>query len=104
MRKISFAIAICLTQIALAGQAQVKPPEAKSDIVPGTEWQLAKPESVGFSSTRLEALRAWVKTDDTSSMMVIVRGRAIFSYGDISHSSRVYSVRKSILGMLYGNY
>jgi hypothetical protein len=37
-------------------------------------------------------------------MMVIVRGRAIFSYGDVSHSSRVYSVRKSVLGMLYGNY
>jgi CubicO group peptidase (beta-lactamase class C family) len=104
MRKISLVIAICLTQIALAAPAQVKPPEAKSDIVPGAEWQLAKPESVGFSSSRLEALRAWVKTDDTSSMMVIVRGRAIFSYGDVSHSSRVYSVRKSILGMLYGNY
>jgi CubicO group peptidase (beta-lactamase class C family) len=96
-------VAVCVMQAALA-TAQVSPPEARSDIVPGAEWQVAKPESVGFSSSRLEGLRGWVKTDDTSSMMVVVRGRAIFTYGDVSHSSRVFSVRKSVLGMLYGNY
>jgi CubicO group peptidase (beta-lactamase class C family) len=96
-------VAVCLMLAALAA-AQVSPPEAKSDIVPGAEWQAVKPESVGFSSSRLEGLRGWVKTGDTSSMMVVVRGRAIFSFGDVSRSSRVFSVRKSILGMLYGNY
>jgi len=33
-----------------------------------------------------------------------VQGRVIFSYGDLSHTSKIASVRKSILGMLYGNY
>ncbi len=36
--------------------------------------------------------------------MVIVQGRVIFSYGDVSHPSNVASVRKSVLGMLYGKY
>jgi CubicO group peptidase (beta-lactamase class C family) len=94
---------VCLLQAALAS-AQVSPPDAKSDIVPGAEWQIVNAESLGFSSSRLEGLRGWVKTDDTSSMMVVVRGRVIFTYGDVSHSSRVFSVRKSVLGMLYGNY
>jgi CubicO group peptidase (beta-lactamase class C family) len=96
-------LVVCLLQAALAS-AQVSPPESKSDIVPGAEWQIVNPESVGFSSARLDGLRGWVKTDDTSSMMVVVRGRVIFTYGDVSHSSRVFSVRKSVLGMLYGNY
>ena len=105
MQRVFLTIAICLLQIASSvARAQVAPPEAKSDVVPGAEWQIAKPESVGFSSSRLEAVRGWVATDQTSSMMVIVRGRLIFSYGDVSHSSRVFSVRKSVLGMLYGNY
>jgi CubicO group peptidase (beta-lactamase class C family) len=32
----------------------------------------------------------------------VVQGRIIFSYGDIAHASSVASVRKSVLGMLYG--
>ena len=96
-------VSICLTS-SVYGVAQIEPPEATSEIVPGVQWAVGKPESLGFSSPRLEALRAWVKTQNTSSMMVVVRGRVIFSYGDVGHSSRVFSVRKSILGMLYGNY
>jgi CubicO group peptidase (beta-lactamase class C family) len=35
-------------------------------------------------------------------MMVIVQGRVLFSYGDVSHTSKIASVRKSVLNMLYG--
>lgn len=71
-------------------------------VVPGKDWQTAVPEAVGFSSAKLEALRAWVKTQDTGSMMVLSHGRVIFSYGDVAHTSKIASVRKSVLGMLYG--
>lgn len=37
-------------------------------------------------------------------MQVSVRGRVIFEYGDLQHVSKVASVRKSILAMLYGKY
>ncbi len=74
------------------------------DVVPGAEWQQVAPESVGYSSAMFEALREWVKTQDTTSMMVVVQGRVIFSYGDVTRTSKVASVRKSILGMLYGKY
>jgi CubicO group peptidase (beta-lactamase class C family) len=49
-------------------------------------------------------MRGWLKTQATGSMMVIVGGRVIFSYGDVTHTSKVASVRKSVLGMLYGKY
>jgi len=79
-------------------------PRIVGDVVPGVEWQQTSPESVGYSSTKLEAMRAWLKTQDTGSMMVVVQGRVIFSYGDVSHTSKIASCRKSVLGMLYGKY
>ena len=72
------------------------------EVVPGAEWQQTSPESVGYSGAKLEAVRGWLKTQDTGSMMVIVQGRVIFSYGDVSHTSKIASVRKSVLDMLYG--
>jgi CubicO group peptidase (beta-lactamase class C family) len=72
--------------------------------VPGADWERAKPEAFGYSSARLEALRGWLKTQQTTAMLVVVHGKIIFEYGDLSLSSKVASVRKSVLSMLYGNY
>lgn len=76
----------------------------KGDAVPGAEWQTALPESLGYSSKKLEVLRQWVSTQDTASMMVVVQGRVVFSYGDVTHPSKIASARKSVLSMLYGKY
>ena len=40
----------------------------------------------------------------TTSMMVVVDGKQLFGYGALDRPSIVYSVRKSILAMLYGRY
>lgn len=70
-----------------------------------TDWpRWDRPEAAGFSSSRLEALRTWLKTDDTTAMMVVVGGKSLFQYGDLSHVSYLASVRKSILAILYGKY
>lgn len=97
-------IAVVLALVASGMEAQTKPTRIMDDVVPGTEWLSVSPESVGYSNTQLEALRAWVKTQDTMSMMIVTHGRVIFSYGDVSHASKIASVRKSVLSMLYGNY
>ena len=80
-------------------QAQEKAPPT-----PGAAWITVKPESVGYSSRRLEALRAWLATGDTAAMTIVVRGQQIFRYGKPDLVSKVASVRKSILAMLYGKY
>ncbi|MBV9678865.1 MAG: serine hydrolase [Acidobacteriaceae bacterium] len=64
----------------------------------------ATPESQGYSSTRLEVLRAWLHTGPTTAMMVLANGKVIFSYGDVTHVSKIASVRKSILSILMGKY
>lgn len=73
-------------------------------VQPGAEWSRVKPEAAGFSSAKLEALRGWLRTQQTTAMMLVYRGHVIFEYGDVKRVSKIASVRKSILAMLYGNY
>ena len=99
--------AVGVVMVGLSAQVcpgQEPPKVVSGDVVPAAERQQAKPESVGFSSAKFEALRAWLKTQATTAMMVVVQGRVIFAYGDLSHVSKVASVRKSVLDMLYGKY
>src|SRR5262249_471230 len=80
-------------------------PRRTQAFIPGKEWEsIDRPESVGFSSKRLEALRPWLQSLDTTGMMVIVGGRSLFTYGDLKHLSYLASGRKSVLSLLYGRY
>jgi CubicO group peptidase (beta-lactamase class C family) len=88
--------------VALAAAAESSAQEAP--VVPGATWTRAKPETVGFSGARLEALRAWAAAGDTTAMVIVVDGRLIFEQGDTALVSKVASVRKSILALLYGSY
>ena len=95
--------AVVLLSFVLAPVAGQTP--AAAPVFPGADWErIAKPESVGYSSARLEGLRAWLASLDTTSMFVSVGGRALFEYGDVTHLSYLASVRKSVLAMLYGKY
>jgi len=107
MRKLLvFAILTFILRAAVVAQTSAPAPPASGDTsrVPGDEWERAKPESMGYSTARFEALRAWLKTEQTAATMIVVHGKVIFEYGDLSHTSKVASVRKSVLSMLYGNY
>ena len=70
-------------------------------VLPGVEWEHASPESEGFSSARLEALRALLKTHQTDAMMIVSRGHVVFEYGNTALVSNLASVRKSVLDLLY---
>jgi CubicO group peptidase (beta-lactamase class C family) len=90
---------------AQVGPTPILPPQGFDDghgyVVPGTEWAHATPESEGFSAARLDALRAFLKSHQTDAMMVISRGHVVFEYGDTKLVSKVASVRKSILDLLF---
>ena len=101
------ALLVVAAACCIAGgwQAEAQGPGDDDDSrVPGVAWTTVKPETIGYSSPRLESLRSWLKTLDTKAMLVAVHGQVIFEYGDVSHASKVASVRKSVLSMLYGNY
>jgi CubicO group peptidase (beta-lactamase class C family) len=98
--RLSLLLVTCFCASQSKGYAEEHKPA-----FPGADWErIGKPESIGYSSAKLEALRAWLKTQDTTSLVVSVGGRILFEYGDVKHVSVVASVRKSILAMLYGKY
>ncbi|MBM3746888.1 MAG: serine hydrolase [Acidobacteria bacterium] len=100
----SLPVLILVSCLLLAGPLTAQT-QAGSKVFPGESWErIEKPESVGYSSARLEALRGWLKSLDTTAMVVVVGGRSLFEYGDLSHLSYLASVRKSVLAMLYGKY
>jgi CubicO group peptidase (beta-lactamase class C family) len=105
--KVSAAVFAAAWLVVGGYHAEAQGPAASADDltrVPLATWTSVKPESVGYSSARLESLRSWLKTLDTKAMLVVVHGQVIFEYGDVAHASKVASVRKSVLSMLYGNY
>lgn len=80
-------------------------PVAPSPVFPAAEWQpVPSPEAAGYDGTRLGTLGGYLKTLDTSGLLVIVGGRVLYHWGDLQALSYVASVRKSILAILYGNY
>src|SRR5215471_14430677 len=89
--------------LALCGALVVHSEELKP-VFPGANWERVKPEAVSISSARFEVLRSWLKAQKTTAMMIVVGGRSAFEYGDLTKVSKVASVRKSILAMLYGKY
>ena len=99
MRRTASVIAIFLFCMPWCGSCQpAATPQA------AFSWQRAAPESQGYSRARLEALRAWPKTEPTTALMVIVHGKVVFEYGDVTKVSKIASVRKSLMAMMMGKY
>ena len=78
-----------------------------SNVVPGETWEsYASAGKAGFSDDGLETLREAADAGNTHSMMIIRKGKVVFSYGDVAQTEGTYlaSVRKSILTMLMGEH
>jgi CubicO group peptidase (beta-lactamase class C family) len=77
-------------------------------VFPGEEWEFVprgQLGSYGWSNEGLQAARAFVRDSANSTGIVVVdRGRIVFTYGDIEELSYIASCRKSILAMLYGDW
>ncbi len=92
----------CLLLLVLAGTV---PAAAQEAVFPGAEWErIADPSSVGYDAERLAELPAYLRTLDSTALMVVVGGRVLFSYGDLDTLTYLASCRKSVLAMLYGRY
>lgn len=84
---------------------QVNPSGGAPHFFPTQSWEgVAAPETVGYDSQRLKAVEEYVRTLNTTGLLVVVGGRVLVEYGDTRQLSYLASVRKSILAMLFGNY
>jgi CubicO group peptidase (beta-lactamase class C family) len=72
---------------------------------PGKSWEVVKKaEDLGYSSAKLADARAYAETIQTAAVMVVVGGRVLTQWGNVSEKYLTHSVRKSFLSGLYGKY
>jgi CubicO group peptidase (beta-lactamase class C family) len=70
---------------------------------PGKSWERAvDPEQVGWAAEKLKAAREYAATLDTAAVMVVVGGVVLDEWGETARRFNVHSIRKSLLGALYG--
>jgi CubicO group peptidase (beta-lactamase class C family) len=70
-------------------------------VFPGVNWER---ETNALSTETIREADAYVRTLDTTGLMVVQHGRVIYEYGDVARLSYLASARKSVLSMLYGRY
>jgi len=70
-----------------------------------TTWmQYREPEEAGFSSPLLSEAYNKFNEMNTSSFMVIYRGKVLVAWGDVSRRYMAHSIRKSFMSAMYGIY
>ena len=72
---------------------------------PAATWgEPTSAEASGWSRERLQAADRVAASLGTDAWLVVHRGALVHRYGDIARPLNVYSVRKSVLDVLYGVY
>lgn len=72
---------------------------------PGVSWEEIPDSELGSTCRDdLKTARDYVRTLDTTALMAVQDGRVLLSEGPVETVSIVFSVRKSVLSMLYGKY
>jgi len=65
-------------------------------------FSYAEPESMGFSTERLELLTSHLEKSGASSMLLMVEGKVIYEWGETDRKHTIHSIRKCLLNSLYG--
>ncbi len=115
-KNLGVLVAFAAVSTAASAAGQDRPPRrpagtlpdagvAGSPVLPVERWEtVAAPASVGYSPARLDGVRALLRTMNTTGFMAIVGGRVLLQHGDVERLSPLFSARKSVTSMLYGNY
>jgi CubicO group peptidase (beta-lactamase class C family) len=90
--------------LAVPAAAQVR----NDPVYPGATWESvarADLEAYGWDGAALRRTRDFIRDSAyTTGLVVVDRGRVVFTYGDVEELSYLASARKSILAMLYGKW
>ena len=97
-----FLLLLLLLLLAVPAAAQV----STAPVYPGEHWDYVGRQDLGaygWDAAKLRTVRDFIRDSaNTTGLVVVDRGRVVFTYGDIQELSYLASCRKSILAMLYG--
>lgn len=93
------AVLLLASVLASGGLASASP----GDFVPGKTWvRASSPEALGWRSAGLAAARAYSNQIGSAAVMIIQDGVVVDEWGNVAEPQRMRSIRKSLLGGLYG--
>jgi len=69
-----------------------------------TELATINPQVVGFSPEKLDTVRQFLEANGSAAFLGLYDGKIFFSWGEIHEKYPVHSIRKPLLGALYGIY
>lgn len=102
-QKLSFVLLLCFAALFFLTAKQSS--GIPQGIFPGKSWEkISLPESVGWSSEKLEKAREYSRRIKTAGVMIIYKGKILKQWGETTRKFRCHSVRKSFLSALYGIY
>jgi len=101
-----FAAGLAAVFLLLAGACTSSPAgHADEAVFPLSSWEaIPRSQRSAACGRELDATRAYLKTLDTTALTAVQDGRVLFSEGPVDAVSIVFSVRKSLLSMMYGKY
>lgn len=96
MRK--FLIALISFTIAFSASAQ-------EFTYPKGSWSTISAKKAGYNAKKLAKVEKYISDNmQTTGMIVIVGGKVLLEYGNLTEISYIASCRKSVLSMMYGKY
>jgi CubicO group peptidase (beta-lactamase class C family) len=102
--RLAFRSLLLLSLLAAPAACQV----STAPVYPGATWERVARDDLagyGWDSDALRRTFEFIRDSaNTTGLVVVDRGRVVFTYGDVEELSYLASARKSILAMLYGKW
>jgi CubicO group peptidase (beta-lactamase class C family) len=74
-------------------------------VTPGEHWsKVPATDAAGWSDEKLSNADNFANSIATQSYLIVQHGKIVHSYGDITKPTEIYSMRKSVLSILFGKY
>jgi len=101
-RNIFIIIAISLSYLLVYGARDTLGACTNPELTNTTWEQIDNPDSVGWSSEKLQEACEYSQTIQTAAVVIIYRGKVLYHWGEIDRKFWVHSIRKPFLSALYG--
>ena len=100
----AYSWAVGLLTAVLAGIVGLSCAEPVAQLrYPGEQWEKAStPEALGWSSQELQHAREYADSIGSAAVVIAVDGLILDEWGETAQRFRAHSMRKSLLGALYG--
>ncbi len=75
----------------------------KCENYPAADWTAwSSPQEAGWSVEKLNRAKEYAESIGSAAGMIVLDGRVLFEWGETGRKFNVHSIRKSLLGSLYG--